>query len=478
MDKKRENFLGVMANKFFSVFLFIVLLFFISSPKVNAACGTTVTVPNSWTAAGWWVDTGIDVSVGMTINVTAAGTWNAWNGHCPDHGPDGCVSYQSWGDQFLNDGVSGVWETNVPGLSHFGTLIGFIGTNPPQIGSYSSLTVAQRDTLIANMIVLGSNATVNAPASGRLWLGMNDDAYSGHANDNSGSILANVQPGPISITSANLVTNAVNVVLCGTSGTSGVLKVTAIGETNNYAAITPTNAVGPGTYTVSFDRPNMPKDTYTSITAEWDAVSPPATTTFSLTNDWIVQGIIRHTQYNTPLESTCTGSWQFAWVFDSSCKFTKVKLNSNFMKQVAKNGTGYSDLTKYGLIRFCASSWPGCCAATRPKGAMDSNAFLLVSTVTGSCNEVLVGDTSVATWPNPNGNTDPTKFYCGDTALLVKSDNTNKAVKTAQDWCPVCWDPTLFNGTQGHIDDYSSSQACGMTDYGNFWTADTQEENQ
>ncbi len=284
---------------------------------------------------------------------------------------------------------------------------------------------------------------------------------------------------PVTITEANLVRNTVTVQLRGASGTWGVLKVTANGMTNNYAAITPTNPVGPGIYTVSFDRLNMPIDTYKSITAEWDIGSPPATTTYSMqTGWWIVKGVIRHSQYNTPLESKCSGSPQQAWVFDSNCNFTKVPhgLNSNFMNQVVINGTGYS--TNNGIIKYCPSTWTACCAAQRPKGATDSNAFLEVSIVTGSCNTKLIAGTSVATYPNPHGNTNLTDFLCRDTALLVTSSDTDQAVKTTQDWCKACSGD--FRGTQGHIDDYSPSQACSgslVGDYGNFWTANTKGEN-
>jgi hypothetical protein len=43
------------------------------------------------------------------------------------------------------------------------------------------------------MVVLGSNVHVIAPLSGALWLGMNDDAYSGNLSDNSGAIQVNVR---------------------------------------------------------------------------------------------------------------------------------------------------------------------------------------------------------------------------------------------------------------------------------------------
>ncbi|MGH9644154.1 MAG: hypothetical protein ACRD3Q_17250, partial [Terriglobales bacterium] len=65
-------------------------------------------------------------------------------------------------------------------------------------------------------------------------------------------------------------------------------------------------------------------------------------------------------------------------------------------------------------------------------------------------------------------------YVCGDNILEVTSGNSNEALKTVADYCPVC--NTGFMGTLGHIDDYSSNQACSahaVGDLGNFWSADT-----
>ncbi len=152
------------------------------------------------------------------------------------------------------------------------------------------------------------------------------------------------------------------------------------------------------------------------------------------------------------------------------------------MNQVVQNGTGYR--TNNEIINYCPSTWTGICAtcaAQRPKGATNSNSFLMVSIVTGSCNTQLIAGKSVATDPNPRGNiADLYDFLCRDTALLVTSSDNNQAIKTAQDWCPSCGDPDSFKYTDGHIDDYSSSVACSahdVGDYGNFWTANTKGES-
>ncbi len=157
---------------------------FVNHPIYGNGSSATIQVPAAWNSSGWWVDSGIKVSRGKSVNVAATGTWNAWVGRTSNFGPDGSTYH--WYDQFLD----GSGNFNGP---HFGALIGFIGNVPPQIGSYRYLTKAQRQAAIAHMVVLGADATVTAPASGELWLGMNDDAYSGNSYDNTGSVSVSVQ---------------------------------------------------------------------------------------------------------------------------------------------------------------------------------------------------------------------------------------------------------------------------------------------
>src|SRR5207249_2401839 len=76
---------------------------------------------------------------------------------------------------------------------HWVALIGYIGSNPPGFGSYTSTSIlpdAQR------VFLLGSSVTVTAAFGGTLYLGFNDDAYSGNVTDNSGSVSATVTTAP------------------------------------------------------------------------------------------------------------------------------------------------------------------------------------------------------------------------------------------------------------------------------------------
>lgn len=207
----------------------------------------------------------------------------------------------------------------------------------------------------------------------------------------------------------------------------------------------------------------MPADTYSSVSATWNYDPIPATATLNLTRQWRVFGLIRHSQYNAPYESACTGSNQTAWKFTAGCTFTQIQLRSDFVSQTYINGTGVS--LSNGILKYSTS------CSNYPPGANAQNSFLSVSNITGACNTTLQGGVSVATYPSPNvGN----PYGCGDNILLVTSSNSNQAIKDAADYCPAC--SSGFNGTNGHIDDFSSNQACtgnGVGDYGNYWTADT-----
>lgn len=268
----------------------------------------------------------------------------------------------------------------------------------------------------------------------------------------------------VQITSADLEGNQVEVKLSGPGTASGTLQVIAYGVNNQESVMYNGGAaVGPGSYTVSLNRPYMAADTYSSVEAIWNYDPIPATATLQLSPGWLVLGSVRHSQYNSPYESACTGTPQTAWTFNSSCTFTQVSLKSDFVSQTYINGTGVSQ--SHGILKYSKS------CTNYPQGANSQNSFLTVSSITGACNTTMVGGVSVATYPSPNvGN----PYGCGDDILLVTSSNTNEAVKNAADYCPAC--SGGFNGTNGHIDDYSSSQACSgnaVGDLGNFWTADT-----
>jgi hypothetical protein len=270
--------------------------------------------------------------------------------------------------------------------------------------------------------------------------------------------------GNVSVNTANLWNNQVSVTLSGSNSQTGPLTISLIGSSSTYSFQYGTSAVGPGTYNVTMNRPSIPADTYSYIQAVWKA---PTADNGALKIRWNVLGIIRHSQYNTPYESSCTSSVSPAWIINkSTCMFTPISIKSDFTSQVYINGTGVS--TSYGILKYTPGIKNEC---SYPSGSDDSNTFLQVSSITGSCNKVL-DDTSVATNPNPT--TDVTKFGCGDNLSLITSANSQQAMKYPEDLCPAC--NKGFNGTNGHIDDYSISQACSghlVGDYGFFWTADT-----
>ena len=278
----------------------------------------------------------------------------------------------------------------------------------------------------------------------------------------------------VSVTGASLWGNTISVSLYGGSGTTGILTITLVGSATTYSFQYGSGAIGPGSYSVPMIRPSIPADKYTSITAVWtvstDGGSQP---TAHWPINWDVLGIIRHSQYNTPYESTCAGPTAPAWtIVLSNCKITPITppLNAQFANQVYINGTGVS--RNYGVLKYTPGLRNSC---VYPPGSDDSNTFLQVTSITGTCNTAL-NTSSVATYPNPYS--DIITFGCQDTLALITSANSQQAQKYVEDYCPAC--NTGFNGTNGHIDNYSSSQACSgntVGDYGNFWTADTYAGN-
>src|ERR1035437_7508262 len=289
----------------------------------------------------------------------------------------------------------------------------------------------------------------------------------------------------VTVNSADLVSNDVSVTLTDLSnGATGALTVTANGASNTYPATGLSGAVAPGTYSVSFNRTEMPPDVYSSVTAQWTVNSNAVTTIYTLPEDWEVLGLVRHSQYNVPVQSNqCKGAFKPAWVVDSNCVYKKTHLQSNFMVQTNLNGTGSSEA--FGLVKpFLTTRAPTLCAnVTRPKGSKVSNniktnnTFFMVPSITGSCGPDLVKESSVATFPNPKISTSP-NAVCDDSILLVQASQANRAVKDVGDFCPAC--NQQFLGTNGHIDNLTSSSACNghsITDLGNYRTADTQGQN-
>ena len=159
------------------------------------------------------------------------------------------------------------------------------------------------------------------------------------------------------------------------------------------------------------------------------------------------------------------------------CAFTTVQFPASFVSQAGENGTGLS--VSYGLLgsNLGTPLPPACSGVTPPNGSTPSNTFVEIGAVTGACGYTLT-DSSEAVYPNPKSvKSGGMNAACGDAILVVNSDNTNKAVKSADDFCPAC---KHKSGTFiSHIDDYlADNHACYATGNYTAWTVDTEGETQ
>jgi hypothetical protein len=173
-------------------------------------------------------------------------------------------------------------------------------------------------------------------------------------------------------------------------------------------------------------------------------------------------GVTRFSQYNAPKESSCSAKQATAYVFTGAgdCTYNYgVTLSAQFMSQTVINATGRSTqfglikpFNNTGLIRFC----------NYPDGGNQGNTFVQVSKIAGSCNTEFKDGTSLAVNPNPHTDTTGT-WNCGDQVALVSTNNTLDSVRIVQDACGRCKRVSDFNGANGHIDVYTTEDACRPT---------------
>ncbi len=287
----------------------------------------------------------------------------------------------------------------------------------------------------------------------------------------------------IYVTSADLKRNTFTVVTPAEQ--QGTLALTPQGKNNFPRTVANEGQVlQGGNITMGLERYNIPGDRYSSLVAEWTPAAQVYTTQVTISSQnttvevkssttpirsapyvlavpWDVKGVVRYSQYNTPIESQCTGTPKEAYVVSAAtCQFDKTTFDSSFISQVYINGTGKS--TQHGTIKYIGAV----CKGKFPDGATKQNSFLKVPSVTGACNIALTGEKSLATYPNPRPNN-----QCSAGELLVNKANKNHATRQVDDYCPAC--SSGFNGTEGHTDAYSAVTACSghaVGDLGNFWT--------
>jgi hypothetical protein len=216
---------------------------------------------------------------------------------------------------------------------------------------------------------------------------------------------------------------------------------------------------------------------------------------------FLMIGLTRFSQYNTPYESQCATPQQNAVVITMGsppggfCYFNPVVLGSTFAAQVTTNGTGVSNSN--GILKAYKAGAMGVCQLL--PGMIFSSTFFSVdiggnpiTTITGTGNKVLSDGTgsinsnnknnpppgSLATDPGATAPRNGSTFLYGDEILLIDQNNNNESrgIRSVQDLCPACsggFGGLTWPNTVAHIDMYNgTSQSCSVhnvPDYGNFY---------
>jgi hypothetical protein len=133
----------------------------------------------------------------------------------------------------------------------------------------------------------------------------------------------------VTVTNADIVADQIAVTLSGPASATGTLTVQLVGPSTTTLA-TVQNA-GPGNRTFQFGRNSLAVGDYTSVTANW---TPDRTFTASKAVSFYSLGVVHHTQYNSPYETSCSGAPASAYITESNCSNQQGTLKSDFMSQV------------------------------------------------------------------------------------------------------------------------------------------------
>ena len=230
-----------------------------ASAASAAAQSQTFTVSSSVQ----WVNTGITLSAGDTLNVSATGSWSA-DPTDGSTGPDGYT--QENADNFLNLTDIGVCSscasTQTP---HWGALIGYVGNNPPAAGSYTSTSILQE---AQKVFVVGSSFNSAVNNTGTLWLNFNDDAYSANTGDNSGQVTATINVTSQPQIADLVVTKTVAAPAPNSQGDEADFQITVTNKGPNTATnVSVTDNLPSGVILENPPQTSQGTCTYTSISA-------------------------------------------------------------------------------------------------------------------------------------------------------------------------------------------------------------------
>ncbi|MDP9268872.1 MAG: hypothetical protein M3P27_11195 [Acidobacteriota bacterium] len=248
----------------------------------------------------------------------------------------------------------------------------------------------------------------------------------------------------VQVTTADIVSDQIAVSL-SPSGLTGTLTVVTEGTTYQVYSGTKTS----GTYTFAFNRPSLPVGQYSAVKATWTVNSQPASGSKSVA--FLVMGTYRHSRYNTPDETACTGAQAAAYKTNPnpSCTFTPVTLKSDFISQSWLNGSGKA--IDFGIEQNEAY----CMTHGTPPADANERSFR-PQAIVPYCTGYSVSDSTVAKG-------DGAPLVCGDSVLIL---GPTAVTKTVTDRCAAC-------GSLLQLDNYTTQAACtpgSIPDYGTYKT--------
>src|SRR5208337_565248 len=222
---------------------------------------------------------------------------------------------------------------------------------------------------------------------------------------------------------------------------------------------------GPGTYTFNPNLSNLVSGQYTGVTGQWTVNRTPASGSY--TYNFNVLGTWRHSQYNTPTESSCSGSSSSAYEVNvTTCAYQTGNLIAQFISQSWLNGSGTAANAYYGYHNEQNAQY--CINHGYLPGDASGKSFAFEANIIPYCGAgYSIGNSTVA-WNFTSTQT----LNCGDQVLIVGYGTSPGTVKTVTDRCAP--NPPNSNGcTSTQLDNYTTGSGCAprsFSDLGNFVT--------
>lgn len=244
-----------------------------------------------------------------------------------------------------------------------------------------------------------------------------------------------------------------NLLPANKTGTLTVYAVTTTG-TENLIKTVPNRAGGSG-ITMTLPRDSIPTAKYSGFKIKWAVTGNPTDDEAYL---FRALGTYRHSQYNIPNETSCTGAASNVYITNSSCNFAASTLKSDFKSQTRINGSGISiNHGSISLEDWCINTWTGTPPADARGGSTNGNSFR-PKTPTGSCNgrTGTLNPTTVAIHPNHPYLVCSEEIYISSIGFKTVTDTGSAAVLV-----------------EAQCDNFTNQAACApgtINDLGNFKT--------